>query len=79
LIEVEVGELKKLEKELDFYIRTKNYNLNTSLKNYIDPRVYKRWCDQVGLDWAKIYSKSLQRKFSWASQARTKWEQLSRD
>jgi DNA topoisomerase-1 len=58
--------LKKLERELDFYVRAKNYNLNTSLKNYIDPRVYKAWCDSVGLDWAKVYSKSLQRKFSWA-------------
>ena len=60
--------LKKLEKELDFYVRAKNYNLNTSLKNYIDPRVYKAWCDYVGLDWAKVYTKSLQRKFSWALQ-----------
>ena len=58
--------LKKLERELDFYVRAKNYNLNTSLKNYIDPRVYKEWCDSVGLDWARVYSKSLQRKFSWA-------------
>jgi DNA topoisomerase-1 len=64
--------IKKLEMELDFYGRTKNYNLNTSLKNYIDPRVVKAWCDQVGLDWAKIYSKSLQRKFSWAEQSRPK-------
>ena len=60
--------LKKLEKELDFYVRAKNYNLNTSLKNYIDPRVFKAWCDYAGLDWAKVYSKSLQRKFSWALQ-----------
>jgi DNA topoisomerase I len=60
--------VKKLERELDFYVRAKNYNLNTSLKNYIDPRVYKAWCDYVGLDWARIYSKSLQRKFSWALQ-----------
>ena len=59
--------VKKLQMELEFYKRTKNYNLNTSLKNYIDPRVYKRWCDQVGLDWAKIYSTSLQRKFSWVA------------
>jgi len=58
--------VKKLEKELDFYVRAKNYNLNTSLKNYIDPRIYKAWCDYVGLDWARVYSKSLQRKFSWA-------------
>ncbi|MBI3840751.1 MAG: hypothetical protein HY297_02150 [Thaumarchaeota archaeon] len=59
--------VRKLERELDFYVRTKNYNLNTSMKNYIDPRVYKSWCEEVGLDWAKVYSKSLQKKFSWAS------------
>jgi DNA topoisomerase-1 len=66
--------VKTLERELDFYARTKNYNLNTSLKNYIDPRVVKGWCDQVGLDWAKIYSKSLQRKFSWVDQTGKKPE-----
>jgi len=66
--------LKKLESELDFYVRAKNYNLNTSLKNYIDPRVYKAWCDYVGLDWAKVYSRSLQRKFSWALQPSQKRE-----
>ena len=65
----------KLQREVDFYLRTKNYNLNTSMKNYIDPRVYKSWCDYVGLDWAKVYSKSLQRKFSWAAQSSAKWEQ----
>ena len=57
--------VRKLEMELDFFVRTKNYNLSTSLKNYIDPRVYKSWCDDVGLDWARIYSKSMQKKFSW--------------
>ncbi|MGD0146633.1 MAG: DNA topoisomerase I [Nitrososphaerales archaeon] len=57
--------VRKFEMELDFFVRTKNYNLNTSLKNYIDPRVYKLWCDEVGLDWARVYSKSMQRKFSW--------------
>ena len=62
--------LRKYQRELDFYVRAKNYNLNTSLKNYIDPRVYKEWCDSVGLDWARIYSKSLQRKFSWALTSR---------
>jgi DNA topoisomerase I len=63
----------KLRRELEFYQRTKNYNLNTSLKNYIDPRVFKSWCDYVGLDWAKMYSKSLQRKFSWVSQSSSRW------
>ncbi|MBI3840640.1 MAG: DNA topoisomerase I, partial [Thaumarchaeota archaeon] len=69
--------VRKLEKELDFFVRTKNYNLNTSLKNYIDPRVYKSWCDYVGLEWAKIYSKSMQRKFSWVEQSETRWEHKS--
>lgn len=64
----------KLQRELDFYVRTKNYNLNTSMKNYIDPRVYKSWCDYVGLDWAKVYSKSLQRKFSWVQHSSQRWE-----
>ncbi len=60
--------VKKLHRELDFYTRTKNYNLNTSMKNYIDPRVFKSWCVSVGLDWAKVYSKSLQKKFSWVAE-----------
>ncbi len=67
--------LRRLEMELDFFVRTKNYNLNTSLKNYIDPRIYKSWCDSVGLDWARIYSKSMQKKFSWVAQNRKKWAQ----
>jgi DNA topoisomerase-1 len=66
--------IAKLQRELDFFTRTKNYNLNTSMKNYIDPRVVKSWCDYVGLDWAKVYSKSLQKKFSWVLQAAPKWE-----
>ena len=65
--------VRKLKMELDFFRRTKNYNLNTSVKNYIDPRVYKAWCDYVGMEWARIYSKSMQRKFSWVAQSRRKW------
>jgi DNA topoisomerase-1 len=64
----------KLQRELDFYQRTKNYNLNTAMKNYIDPRLFKSWCDYVGLDWAKVYTKSLQRKFSWVVQSAPRWE-----
>jgi len=66
--------IARLQREVKFYERTKNYNLNTSMKNYIDPRVIKSWCDYVGLDWAKVYSKSLQKKFSWVSQSSPKWE-----
>ena len=52
----------KVQKEIELTKKTKEYNLNTSMKNYIDPRVYKEWCDKVGLDWSKLYSKSLLRK-----------------
>ncbi len=66
--------IPKLRRELDFYERTKTYNLNTSMKNYIDPRVFKSWCDYVGLDWAKVYSKSLQKKFAWVTRSSVKWD-----
>jgi len=66
--------IAKLQREVKFYERTKNYNLNTAMKNYIDPRVFKSWCDYVGLDWAKVYTMSLQKKFSWVVQASPKWE-----
>ena len=65
--------VKKLEMDIDLTERTKEYNLNTSMKNYIDPRIYKAWCDYVGLDWNKLYSKSLQRKFSWVAQSKRTW------
>ena len=65
--------LAKAEADLEFYVKTKTYNLNTSMKNYIDPRVYKAWGDHVGLEWAKIYSKSLQKKFAWVNRSKQKW------
>jgi DNA topoisomerase-1 len=63
----------KIARDIDLTKKTKEYNLNTSMKNYIDPRVFKAWCDYVGLDWEKLYSKSLQRKFSWVSQSKRTW------
>ena len=44
---------------------TRDYNLGTSLKSYIDPRLYHRWGRRVDFDWKLYYSKTLQRKFSW--------------
>ncbi len=65
--------VKKAKMEIELAVKTRDYNLNTSLKNYIDPRVYKAWCDYVGLDWTKLYTKSLQRKFEWVEKSRTEW------
>jgi DNA topoisomerase-1 len=67
--------VRKMELEVQFTRKTKDYNLNTSLKNYIDPRVYKSWCDYVGLDWDKLYTTSLQRKFSWVARSKKSWTQ----
>jgi len=64
---------QKLELEIDLLKRTKDYNLATSLKNYIDPRVFKSWADYVKLDWREIYTKSLQKKFGWVAYSKWAW------
>jgi DNA topoisomerase-1 len=65
--------VEKLSRNIDFLKRTKDYNLNTSLKNYIDPRIYKSWCDHVELDWTRLYTASLQRKFNWVNRSKKPW------
>jgi DNA topoisomerase I len=65
--------VKKMSLDLEFTKKTKDYNLNTSLKNYIDPRLYKSWCDYVGYGWRKLYTTSLQKKFSWVEKSRKSW------
>ena len=62
--------LKKLELDVKLQQRTRDYNLGTSLRNYIDPRVYKSWANKAEFDWNSIYPKTLQRKFLWASKSR---------
>lgn len=60
--------LKSLQIRIEIKKATRDYNLNTSLKSYIDPRVYFQWGNRVGYDWKKYYSKTLQRKFLWVEQ-----------
>lgn len=50
--------------------KTKDYNLGTSLRNYIDPRIYKTWTDEVDMEWEKLYSSSLQKKFLWVKNSK---------
>ncbi len=54
-----------LEMKIDLMTKTSNYNLRTSLKSYIDPRVYYDWFKKVDYDWKLYYPTALQRKFSW--------------
>ncbi len=65
--------VEKASLQLDLAKRTRDYNLGTSLKNYIDPRVYKAWGDYVGFDWKRLYTTALQRKFAWVERERPKW------
>lgn len=63
--------IEKLKFDIELQRRTKDYNLNTSLRNYIDPFVYKKWGRKTDFDWTRIYSKTLQRKFQWAIKTRS--------
>ena len=56
---------EKMEVQLSLQQETKDYSLGTSLRNYIDPRVMKAWLNFVELDWTKVYTATLQRKFRW--------------
>ena len=57
--------IEKLQVQLRLLQETRDYNLGTSLRNYIDPRIMKAWLNYVELDWTKIYTSTLQRKFKW--------------
>jgi len=63
---------KKRAKILQYRIKsvreTRDYNLGTSLKSYIDPRIYYRWGKKVDFDWKLYYPKALQKKFSWVEE-----------
>ncbi len=57
--------VQKLEFQVKLQKETREYNLGTSLRNYIDPRVFRSWMNIVELDWNKLYTSTLQRKFLW--------------
>jgi len=61
--------IKRIEKakfDIELTKKTREYNLGTSLKSYIDPRVYVRWAKSVDFDLEKFYPATLRKKFSWA-------------
>jgi len=57
--------LQALRLKIEEVEATRDYNLRTSLKSYIDPRVYYSWGTSVDFDWKLYYPKTLQSKFSW--------------
>jgi septal ring factor EnvC (AmiA/AmiB activator) len=57
--------VEKLKLQLEARELTRDYNLGTSLKSYVDPRVYLEWGRRVDYDWRSYYSDNLAKKFSW--------------
>ena len=68
---------EKLELQIDLAEKTRDYNLGTSLRNYIDPRIFKSWTDDVGIEWEKVYTTALQKKFLWVGDEKGSWRTVS--
>lgn len=57
--------IEKATLQTKAYEITRDYNLGTSLKSYIDPRIYFKWGQKIDYDWRNYYSATLEKKFSW--------------
>ena len=68
--------IEKLKLQVDLSEKTRDYNIGTSLRNYIDPRVFKAWTDEVGAEWKKLYTSALQKKFLWVKNENIKWNEI---
>ena len=60
---------QSLKLRLELMRLSKKWNLGTSLRNYIDPRVVVEFCRRVTYDWRAYYPKTLVNKFAWAETA----------
>ena len=61
----DAASLEKMKLRISVQEETRDYNISTSLKSYVDPRIYYEWGKQVAYDWKQYYPKSLHNKFSW--------------
>lgn len=57
--------IERLQLQIEAQQATRDYNLGTSLKSYIDPRIYYIWGRKIDFDWKRYYPITLQKKFSW--------------
>ena len=69
--------VERMEMQVRLATKTKDYNIGTSLRNYIDPRLFKAWTDEVGAEWSKLYTSALQRKFLWVRDKKFDWKEVS--
>lgn len=68
--------VEKLTLQVKLTEKTRDYNLGTSLRNYIDPRVIKAWTGKVDAEWEKLYTASLQKKFLWVQSENATWREM---
>ncbi|HSR31901.1 MAG TPA: hypothetical protein VLY63_15155, partial [Anaerolineae bacterium] len=66
MLERAVLSREKIKAQASIAAKKRTWNLGTSLKSYIDPRVYYEWGQQVDYDvLERYYPKALRRKFAW--------------
>jgi len=70
--------IEKLQLQIELTQKTRDHNLGTSLRNYIDPRIFKTWTDEVVVEWEKLYTSALQQKFLWVKSDDSKWSEISK-
>ncbi len=61
-----LARIEKAKLDIALMKETREWNLGTSLKSYIDPRVYAQWAAKVNFNLEKLYPKTLRKKYSWA-------------
>jgi DNA topoisomerase-1 len=66
--------IEKAKLDIELTKLTREYNLGTSLKSYIDPMAYVKWAKKVKFDLEKFYPTTLRKKFSWALQGKVESE-----
>jgi len=61
-----LARIEKTKLDIALMKETREWNLGTSLKSYIDPRVYAQWAAKVDFNLEKLYPKTLRKKYMWA-------------
>jgi len=61
-----LAQIEKTKLDIKLMKETKEYNLGTSLRSYIDPKTYVKWSARVGFPLEKLYPKALMKKYAWA-------------
>lgn len=71
-------QIDNLKNNIESKSNTLNVAINTSLNNYIDPRLIISWCKRENVEFDYIYSATLLKKFNWATVTTdSEWDYLN--